>query len=156
MNKTKNQRFSACSPLISNKRGLSGIVLAVIMVGLVLVAVGIVWVVVSGILTTQTEALDYDQKCLGLTFDVTIENCDGSNCDVTVERATASKGDPIDGMEITLAEGTASANETLARDVVKDTVEITTTMTDPTANVRIYFTKEDDSKHYCSTIFSSE
>jgi len=141
--------------MLRDKRGLSAIVLTVIMVGLVLVAVGIVWYVVSGILTGQTEALDYDQKCLGIVFDVSVDGCDGSNCDVTVERATASKGDAIDGMEITLTEGTASASQTLARDVVKDTVEINTTMTDPVANVRIYFTKEDETKHYCSNIFSS-
>ena len=141
--------------MLKYKKGLSAIVLTVIMIGLVLVAVGIVWVVVSNILTSQTEALDYNQRCLGLNFDVSTPVCDGSDCNITVKRSTGSKGDPIEGLEITLSEGTDSANQTISKDVVSETAEISTTMTNPTANVRIYFTKEDNTKHYCSNIFSS-
>jgi hypothetical protein len=145
--------------MLKDKKGLSAIVLTVIMVGLVLVAVGIVWVVVSNILEGQTEALDYDQKCLGLNFDVGAPTCDGVSCDVIIERATGSKGDAIDGVAVTLSSATDSTNETLSEGNIaaSKTVSVDEPDFSPTrADVRVYFEKEDGTNHYCSTIFGSE
>ena len=146
--------------MLKDKRGLSAIVLTVIMVGLVLVAVGIVWVVVSGILTTQTEALDYENMCLGLSFDVSTPTCDAGTCSMVIERGLASKGDPIDGIAITLSDETESMDE----EIVEDNIAATKTVSMDSvtlagsikASMRIYFEKEDGTKHYCSQIFESE
>ncbi len=147
--------------MLNDKKGLSAIVLTVIMVGLVLVAVAIVWVVVSGILESQTETVEYEQKCLGLNFNVGAPVCDGTQCNVSISRATGSKGDAIDGVAVTLSNEDSSTEESN-----KDTniatstnVEITGVTLDPVpakADVRVYFKEDGTIVHYCSNIFSSE
>ena len=141
-----------------NKKGLSAIVLTVIMVGLVLVAVGIVWVVVSNILETQTEALDYNQMCVGLNFNVGVPTCSAGECEVVIERATGSKGDAIDGIAVTFSSDTDSTDELeeegniAASKTISKAVDFEATR----ADVRVYFEKEDGTNHYCSQIFGSE
>jgi hypothetical protein len=147
--------------MLKDKRGLSAIVLTVIMVGLVLVAVGIVWVVVSGILTTQTEALDYNQRCVGLNFEIGTPDCVGETCSLVIERATGSKGDPIDGFEVTVTDEVNSKKQDFKEDIAATktaVVDLDGVLLEDSvkASVRIYFIKEDETKHYCTQIFESE
>jgi hypothetical protein len=144
---------------MSNKRGLSGIILTIIMIGLVLVAVGIVWVVVSNIFTTQTEAIDYSQKCLGIIFDVSAPVCTDGTCNITVERrATGSEGDAIDGVAITFSSDLNSTGELEEPNniAVIKTISKEVYFNATRADVSVYFVKEDGTKYYCSTRFSSE
>ena len=142
----------------ANKRGMSEIILTVIMVGLVLVAVGIVWVVFSGVLTTQTETIDYNTKCTGLIFSVSAPDCEDGKCNITVERATGSKGEGINGIGITFSTATASEDEInvegniAATKLISEDSDLDATK----ATVRVYFDKENEEKYYCNTPFSSK
>ena len=73
MNKTKNKVFLACSPFkkMSNKKAMSGIVAAVIMIALVIAIGGIVWLVVTNLIT---EELDEAGTCLDTLGKVTINS----------------------------------------------------------------------------------
>ena len=131
---------------MKNKRGLSAIVMTVILVGLVLVAVGIVWAVVLNILEGQEEKLDVSQKCLGIIIKPTSISCAGGECNVVLERAMGSAGDAVDGVEITVGDGLDTATETEDGNVAATkTVSVTTDMLATEADVRIYF---DDAEYY--------
>ena len=140
--------------LKEDKRGISAIVMTVIMVGLVLVAVGIVWVVVLNILEGQEEQLEVSEMCLGLVIKPTSIACDGVTCDVNVERATGSSGDVIDGVQVTVGDGADSVTgDDESGDIAATkTVSVTTDMTATEASVRIYFEDEDGNPQYCSQI----
>ncbi len=140
-----------------NKRGLSEAVMTVIMIALVLVAVGVIWVVVQNILAKSATNIDYNQKCLGITIEPTsLENCDATNCDVALERATGSTGDAVGGFEITLSNATASgAAQTFDENVA---VSITKQVSEDVADadkvsVRLYFIDDKGENHYCNNIF---
>lgn len=145
-----------------NKKGISGIVLTVIMVGLVLVAAGVVWVVFSNVLEGQSEALDYNEKCTGLILDVTVDenSCldlvghDGE-CNVTIERAAGSKGDAFDGVEVSIANGN-QIEYVEGNIAASKLVSIATDAVTEDADVRIYFNKSEDETHFCSNVFSAE
>lgn len=153
--------------MLKDKKGLSAIVMTIIMIGLVLVAVGIVWVVVLNIIEGQSESVDYDQRCLGLSFDIKNLDCDEELCSFVVERKTGSKGDPIGGIAVTFSSDTQSSDEFDEGDFLALGGNIAASKTinnmlhnidsTPTrADARIYFVKDDDSYHYCSQIVSSE
>ena len=141
--------------MLKDKRGLSAIVLTIIMVGLVLVAVGIVWAVILNILEGQSESLDVSQKCVGIIIKPTGIDCDGTECQVVLERGLGSTGDPVDGVGITLSNSTTSDVEvTQAGNVpATKTVTLTTTLMATNADVRIYFTQEGENK-FCSQLSS--
>lgn len=54
----------------NDKKGVSAVIIMVIMIALVLVAIGIVWVVVSGILTDSAGSAERQAKCLNTVFNV--------------------------------------------------------------------------------------
>ena len=54
----------------NDKRGLSTVVTTLIIILLVIVAIGIIWVVVRGLLDKNTGSIDIQQKCLGATLEV--------------------------------------------------------------------------------------
>jgi FlaG/FlaF family flagellin (archaellin) len=56
--------------MMKNKKGVSTVIIMVIMIALVLVAIGIVWVVVSGILTDSAGSAERQAKCLSTSFNV--------------------------------------------------------------------------------------
>ena len=141
--------------MLNNKRGLSAIVLTIIMVGLVLVAVGIVWAVILNVLEGQSESLDVSQKCVGIIIKPTSVDCDGTACQVVLERGFGSSGDPVDGVGITLSNATVSNTEVIESGNVAatKTVTLTTTLMATDADVRIYFTQEGENK-FCSQLSS--
>ena len=146
--------------MINNKKGISGIILTIIMIGLVLVAVGIVWYVVNNVLTEQTESIDYASKCNGLIFEVNVPDNSGDSFTM-ISRAMGSKGDAIDGFQVvwSAADGTTCPDEDIAENIATSykATQDCGGVTDPTkAEVRIYFDTDDsENPYYCSTIFSS-
>ena len=147
--------------MLNNKKGISAIVMTIIMVGLVLVAVGIVWTVVLNIIEGQSESLDYNQDCLGINFEISDLSCNFENCTFVIERKTGS-GNPIDGMGVTFSSGSESGQElslkgNIAATITKSDVSHELANSIPTrVDARIYFEIDDDSNHYCSQIISSE
>ncbi len=84
--------------LLSNKKGLSTVVTTLIIVLLVLVAVGIIWYVISEVLDTGAGNIEYNAKCLEVDMNfVTVEQ-DGNTFNIAVQRSAG--GDDIDGAKL--------------------------------------------------------
>jgi len=89
--------------MINNKRGLSDIILTLIMILLVLVAVGVVWAVASGVINKGagkvdlgTRCLDVDIKAIALKTGTLIP----SSYNLTLTRGAG--GDNLAGVKIVL------------------------------------------------------
>ena len=105
--------------MIHNKRGLSEVVSTLIIILLVLVAIGIVWVVVSNVLQSGASQTEIGAKCLQVDVKANAVNCASNNvtweCDVTYNRK--SGGDAIDGIKIVLSNGLESSTASVAGNV---------------------------------------
>ena len=77
--------------MIQNKKGLSTIVVTLIIIVLSLVAVGVVWVVVNNLLKSGTASANINAQCLGVSLEITQSNCSQGTtdkiCDVQVTRS---------------------------------------------------------------------
>jgi len=94
-----------------NKKGVSEIIITVIMVGLVLVAIGVVWYVINNVIGGQTGNINTAEKCLGVSLNVVGANCTGltpNTCRVLVKRNAG--GDSFTGLKIVFytQDGTSS------------------------------------------------
>ena len=100
--------------MIKQKRGLSGIIVAIILIGLVFLAAGILWSVVRPLI----EDPDFSNKCIGLSVTGTSLTCtatdpdtdpDGAGtCSLTVRRSTGSSRDAIDAVYYALLQAEGS------------------------------------------------
>lgn len=82
-----------------NKKGLSTVVTTLIIILLVLVAIGIIWVVVRGVVESGTSEFDAAARCLKLDVRATTVTCAAVNdCTVVVERKAG--GDEIGGVKL--------------------------------------------------------
>ena len=91
-----------------SKRGLSAVVITLIMILLALVVAGIIWVVVNNLAEQGSEQIENSARCLESRVEVTDVDCDWSSgdsfntCDVTVKRSQGT--DEIAGVKIILAD----------------------------------------------------
>lgn len=101
---------------MENKRGLSTIVVTLIIVLLSIVAIGIVWAVVKGILTSSSQGLELNSKCLNIQIEATQMNCsDGATtkiCDIKFTR-TGSESSPIAGVKLVFRNETSETSSNL-------------------------------------------
>ena len=104
--------------LLTNQKGLSAIVSTLIIILLVLVAVGIIWVVVRGIVQEGAEGIELGK----LTLDLEIKAAQIENGDVTlvVVRRNPGEGNYI-GMNFIFSDGTNS--EIIREDTVLQELE---------------------------------
>ena len=73
--------------LLNSKKGLSTVVTTLIIILLVLVAIGIVWVVVRGIVESGTEQIDINVRCIETDVKASAVDCSNpAQCDVTLTR----------------------------------------------------------------------
>ena len=88
---------------MNNKRGLSAIIITLIIVGLSLVAVGIVWGVVSNLLKSSEEqsTSQYDTLFLNMKVEKVVSEQDG----ISVQISRGSGGGTISGVAITISDG---------------------------------------------------
>lgn len=95
--------------MFDNKRGLSTVVTTLIIILLVLVAIGIIWVVIRGVIEGGTEAADYAVKCLAVDVRATALNCSDINtCTVTLNRKAG--GENIEGVMLVFYNTTTATN----------------------------------------------
>lgn len=88
--------------VFGNKRGLSGVIVTLILILLVLVAVGVVWVVVQNILESGTERISLSQLTISMDVDsVNVE--DNGDVKVTVRR-NAGEGE-LTGVNLIVSDG---------------------------------------------------
>ncbi|MBU3906707.1 MAG: hypothetical protein KKA64_00475 [Nanoarchaeota archaeon] len=94
--------------MIRDKRGLSTVVTTLIIILLTLVAIGIIWFVVRGIVESGAGGIDVATKCLNVDVKATAATCTASThiCNVTVSRGMDSE--TIDGVSLMITSATNS------------------------------------------------
>jgi hypothetical protein len=96
--------------MINNKRGLSTIVITLIIILVSLVAVGIVWVVVRATIQSGTKTIEVTAKCINVNVEAAAVNCTlvGASrvCDLTLMR-TGSESDDLGGVVLVFRNTTA-------------------------------------------------
>ena len=105
--------------MISNKNGLSTIVVTLILIVLSLVAVGAVWLVVSPMLKNSQQNADVSSKCLTVAVDATQVNCSNGAtnvlCTVVLTRG-GTGSDALGGVKLVFKNSTSSISSTAAID----------------------------------------
>jgi len=105
---------------MENKRGLSDIVVTLIIVLLSMVAIGVVWVVVNNLIQSGTAGVETSAKCLNVNLEVKKVNCtDGSTnqiCDVTLSR-TGTESDALGGVKLIFQNKTAEVSSSSLIDI---------------------------------------
>lgn len=95
---------------MTNKKGLSDIIVTIVLIGLALAAIIIVWGVVSGLIGQGTSDIDLKGKCIGITVNALSVSCDKGvfNCTVNLER-TGTGTDVISGVKLVIKNSTANS-----------------------------------------------
>ena len=114
--------------MLKNKKGLSVVISTLIIILLVLVAIGIIWVVVQGIVEEGGAQVEAKARCIGVDLKIkSVGTCIAGSisCDVTIERGTG--GGDIDGVRVVVTDGATSLTGDGAVLDVFDTVTISAT-----------------------------
>ena len=95
-----------------NKKGLSAVVTTLIMILLTLVAVGMIWLVVTNIVGDTTDRIGSLTECIDAKIEVTAVNCaDGGNsslCDVSLYNDAGGK--LVDGVRLVFYNSTDTSS----------------------------------------------
>ena len=70
----------------AKKRGLSTVILSVIMVGITLIAIAIVWTVINGIISKQTDTISLESLTLNFELTKVGINTSSNNVTLTISR----------------------------------------------------------------------
>ncbi len=145
--------------MIQNKKGLSTIVITLIIVVLSLVAVGVVWVVVNNLIKTGTTNAEINAKCLGVDLEVTKVVCGTANpklCNVTISRS-GTGNDALSGVKMFFQEANGTKTATLISQpgdvpalIGKNYLSLASTLTAPKSIfVTPYFTDTSGNEQLC-------
>ena len=144
--------------LFPNSRGLSAVVTTLIIVLLVLVAIGIVWIVIRGVVESGSQQINYSAKCLSVSVQTTAVNCaaGGTSCDAIVRRNAG--GNPIAGIKFIFSNITSGSTGTpqtsqgnIAPLATSTTAQLTHGVT-PSPNkvdLAVYFKDEAGTEQIC-------
>ena len=150
--------------MISNKKGLSAIIITLMMILLAIVAVGVVWVVVQNLLKSETGKVATGAACLDVNVEATKASCvddtsvpviEKSVCDVTLTRDAG--GDEIGGVKLIFTNESADSSfvNTQAGNIA--TLETTTKSAIDTGipninkvEVVVFFTDASGNEEVCS------
>jgi hypothetical protein len=143
---------------MKNKRGMSTIVVTIIMIVLVLVATGIVWSVISRIIEDSSSEVSLGNKCIVTNVVATKMICEGETCDVTLNRKAG--GENIGGVKLIFSNNTGNTGTTV-EDVSGDIPELGTKIAGDkahgltnelpnTVEVAVYFLSESGTEQICS------
>jgi hypothetical protein len=154
--------------MINNKKGLSTVVTTLIIVLLVLVAVGIIWGVVSNLLDKSAGNVDTATKCLDIkvmatnVVDVGNATLNESIYDVTLERTTT--GDDEIGAKVIFFSSTSNTepldfangsvvNMLTRAEIATETFNLTGKLDGTPIKVKVipYFIDESGKENLCST-----
>lgn len=147
---------------MKGKKGLSTVVTTLIIILLVLVAVGIIWGVVSNLLKNSTGKIDATTKCLDVDFTVknVIYAANGNTTDYTVTMAKAA-GSVNEDLYLAVTFFTAtnsSARKTFdtafatVGDVKTKTFAATGVVNATSMDYTPYFVDETGENQYCGTV----
>ena len=96
---------------MENKRGISGVILTILMIVLVLAAVVIIWGVITNLLQSKSKEISVSSKCLNVDIQATKLACAGTQsdvCSVTVSRS--ARGNEIAGIKLVFTNATGNTN----------------------------------------------
>jgi len=115
--------------MIENKRGLSDIVITLLIVVLSLVAIGGVWVVVGNVLTGQNKQASNTAKCMGITIEATRVNCSNGATNKMCTVALSKIGtETISGAKLIFKNITSGVQSSAAVDFSGDVAELVGTV----------------------------
>jgi len=157
---------------MKNKKGLSAIIVTLMMIAFALIAVGIVWVVINNVIEGGTDDIEKTQKCMDVDFtDVSMEHEFGpltdNNYIVSLKMGTSVED--LDGVKLIFKNEDGDLSEVFdSEDLDVDgdfsplnTVKITQAFADigidediTEVQVNAYFGSDED-KQICSVTFSS-
>ncbi|MBU2503721.1 MAG: hypothetical protein KJ879_01565 [Nanoarchaeota archaeon] len=95
---------------MDNKKGLSAVVATLIIILLVLVAVGILWVVIRGVIQGGADTIELSQKCLDIQLEasaVVPVTSESGNYSVTLARKAG--GDTLGGVKLNFFNATENS-----------------------------------------------
>lgn len=102
--------------LVKGKKGVSGVVTVVILVALVLVAIGVIWGVVSNLLDEQSGSIDVESECMNLNLDIESAECDTTHCTTNVMRRSGG-GDMAGYLMVYQADDGTTSNKEFEEDL---------------------------------------
>ena len=141
--------------MIANKKGVSAIVITVVLVALVLVATGIVWGVVRNLIGTGAESIEVSAKCIHTELKATAVDCTNpAACSVTITR-TGTNSDEIGGVKLVFKNDTANSGVIdepgNVEILVGKTITADSTLTNPNkVEVTGYFMDEGGKEQLCT------
>jgi hypothetical protein len=95
---------------MNDKKGMSAIVTTVIMVALALVAIGIVWAVISNIIGTSAGETAITAKCLKVDLVIDSASCVGTPATCTIVVSRKAGGETTDGMKVVVSSPTITSD----------------------------------------------
>ena len=146
-----------------NKKGVSEIITTIIIVGIVLVAIGIVYAVIMPIIRGGTQNIDYSERCIEIDLRPTslsctpIEASPNYACTANLQRNAGTGNAEFDGVVAVFSEGTNTKTITKATgniEVMK-TGEFVTTVADGVnfgatkVKIAVYFDKTEGGEYIC-------
>ena len=141
--------------LLNSKKGLSTVVTTLIIILLVLVAIGIVWVVIRGIVESGTEQIDIHVRCIETDVKASAVDCSNpAQCDVTLTRK--GQGYEMGGVKLVFSNANGETSGVLeeAGDIIAlDTVTLTidSGITNPNkVEVTVYFEDVQGEQRLCT------
>ncbi len=91
------------------KKAMSDVVTTIVMIGLVLVAITIVWAILGNVFKSGEEQINANLKCQGIGLRVSELNCEGTSCTVKIERISGSE--EMNGFIYVFSNETSSSKE---------------------------------------------
>lgn len=108
--KEVHKKFNSFQNLfLKDVKGLSNVIVTLIMIVLVLIAVGLIWTAVQSNIESGTEQIEVSAKCLKVDIKATKLECGGTNiCNVTVFRNVG--GEDLAGIKLSLTNAAGDVN----------------------------------------------
>ncbi len=94
--------------MIHNKKGLSEIVVTLILVLLAIVAVGVVWIVVNNVLKGGEGKINLASSCSDINVEPTVVTNSTSDAIYSVTMIRSASGDEIGGVKVIISNETGS------------------------------------------------
>ncbi len=137
--------------MLSNKKGVSDVVMTVIMILLVIVAIGVVWLAVQSFIGKNTN-YDASTSCLGINLEVAKADCNvgTSSCTLIVNRLSGSSA--ITNLSVVLSTDSSSLDPKMVSGDVGATKTFTLTGVSATGLKRVgiqYLVANGDQQYTC-------
>ncbi len=149
---------------MKHKKGLSDVVTTLIIILLAIVAIGIIWMVVKGILQGGSEQVALGAKCKDVEIQATkIENTTtvGTGYKLTLSRTGA--GEEIGGVKVVLFNDTANSevvdfgNALAALETATETLTLTTAVINANkVEMTVFFISDLGEEQICPTTATKE